>query len=186
MDNNTPRIAPIPRERLSAEELGLIGAWTGLNYTRVIVKHPTLYGLYIPFLEQLIAKSKLTPRERELVCLRTLTLCDEEYELDHHRTIARNAAMTEAEIAAACAGEGDCLSDFDRAVLRATEELVIDRVVSDTTWGQLAGRYSETQLIDLVFLCGCYVMLAMGTKSFGVQLESAEEQARINTVREYT
>ena len=47
-------------------------------------------------------------------------------------------------------------------------------------------QYSEAQLIDLVFLCGCYVMLAMGTKSFGIPLESAEEQSRINAVREYT
>jgi len=186
MSHTATRIAPIPRERLSAEELGLIGAWTGLNYTRVIVKHPTLYGLYIPFLEQLIARSKLTPRERELVCLRTLTLCDEEYECDHHRTIARNAAMTEAEIAAACSGEGEGLSDFDRVVLRATEELVRDKVIGEATWAQLSERYGEAQLIDLVFLCGCYVMLAMGTKSFGVQLESAEEQQQINTVREYT
>jgi 4-carboxymuconolactone decarboxylase len=181
-----PRIPAIPVERLSAQQRRLIGAWTELNYSRVVAKHTDIYGVYIPFLAQLIENSKLPPRERELVCLRILSLCGETYELGHHRTIARNGGMSEDEIAAACIGEGECLSTFDRVVLRATEQLYRDQNISDAEWKELSGRYSEVQLMDLVFLAGCYVMMAMTTKTFGVDPETSQEQLqRINATRDY-
>src|SRR5690606_17696311 len=105
---------------------------------------------------------------------------------DHHKTISRNAELTEVEIAAACAGTGEGLNDHDRLVLTAVDELVADQMVQDTTWSALANTYSQQQLMELVFLTGCYVMMAMTTKSFGVELESSEQQSRINSVREYT
>lgn len=180
------RVPAIPINELTGAQKDLIGAWTELNYSRVVINHPDLYAVYIPFLEQLIARSVLTPRDRELVVLRTLALCREDYELDHHKTISRNAELTEPEIAAACAGEGSELNDHDLLVLKAVDELVADQVMQDVTWDALAKSYSQQQLMELVFLTGCYVMMAMTTKSFGVELESSEEQSRINSVREYT
>jgi alkylhydroperoxidase family enzyme len=186
MKATQPRIPAIPIDRLSAQQRNLIGAWTALNYSRVIVNHADIYGVFIPFLAQLIERSKLPPRERELVCLRTLALCGETYEMDHHKTIARNAGMSEAEIEAACAGGGTCLSSFDLAVLRASEELYRDQNVSDATWKELSTRYSDVQRMDLVFLAGCYVMMAMTTKTFGIELETSQEQLqRINATRDY-
>jgi alkylhydroperoxidase family enzyme len=186
MKATQPRIPAIPIERLSAQQRSLIGAWTELNYSRVIVNHTDIYSVYIPFLAQLVERSKLPPRERELVCLRILTLCGEIYELNHHKTIARNAGMSEDEIAAACGGDGECLSSFERAVLRATEELHREQNISDATWKELSTRYSDVQRMDLVFLAGCYVMMAMTTKTFGVEPEASQEQLqRINAVRDY-
>jgi len=35
----------------------------------------------------------------------------------------------------------------------------------------LTQRYAVPQLMEVVFLVGLYVMMAMGTKSFGIPLE---------------
>lgn len=185
MNETTPRIPALPVERLTAEQRELIGDWTKLNFSRVIVNHPAMYRTFVPFLAQLITRTELPPRDRELVCLRTLALCDDTYELHHHKTIARNTKMSEEEIAAACEGRGDCLSPFDLVVLRATEELVRDQFISDDTWQALSAEYNQVQLMDLVFLAGCYVTMGMITKSFGMELESEEDQVSINAGRAY-
>ncbi len=180
-----PRVPAIPVERLSAEARGLIGNWTQLNFSRVIVNHPAAYGTFVPYLAQLIKYSKLPPRERELVCLRTLVMCGDTYELTHHKTIARNGDMSDAEIDAACEGRGESLQPFDRVVIAATEELVRDQFIRDETWSRLAERYSVEQIMDLVFLCGCYVTMAMVTRSFDIQLEEESVREQINAARTY-
>jgi len=185
MAQDNSRIPAIPIERLSAEARGLVGKWTKMNFTRVIVNHPTMYRLFLPYLSQLIRNSQLPPRERELVCLRSLELCGDVYEQHHHKTIAGNCGMTAEEIEAACAGGGDCLSEFEHTVLRATDELVTDQYISDDTWAALAEQYSEVQLMDLVFLTGCYVTMGMLTRNFGIELESEEDQRELNAARDY-
>ena len=52
-------------------------------------------------------------------------------------------------------------SEFDRAVLRATEELMGDYAISDETWAILATQWSEPQMMELPGLVGQYVMAAM-------------------------
>jgi len=46
-----------------------------------------------------------------------------------------------------------------------------DHCISDATWAQLAARFSQQQLMDLVFAVGQYNMVSMALNSFGVQLE---------------
>jgi 4-carboxymuconolactone decarboxylase len=44
-------------------------------------------------------------------------------------------------------------------------------VISDAIWKALAQRYSELQLMDLVFTVGQYTLVSMALNSFGVQLD---------------
>ncbi len=185
MSKTKVRVPAIPADRLSAEQLSLVGGWTKMNFSTVVVNHPAIYRTFVPYLAQLITNSKLPPREREVVCLRSLELCGDVYEQHHHKTIAGNVGMTGQEIEDACRGEGDTLSAFEKLVARATEELVKDQFLSDATWKALQEQYSQTQIMDLVFLTGCYVTMAMVTKSFGIELESPEVQEELNANRKY-
>ena len=110
------------------------GDWHHLNFSRVLVQHPGMYRVFLPFLDKLIRGSALPPRDREILCIRTLALGGDVYETHHHVTIARKAGMTEAEIEAARTG-GAGLSQFDQCLVRAAEELVREQCVSDPTWG---------------------------------------------------
>ena len=69
---------------------------------------------------------------------------------------------------------------FERTVICATEDLVRDRLVSDTDWQALAFQWNNSQLLDFLFTVGTYVLLAGVMRSTGVErepelLELAEE-----------
>lgn len=183
---DTPRIAPLSPDALTDEQKALVGDWGTLNFSRVIVQHPDLYRVFIPFLDKLIRGSNLPPRDREILVIRCLALCDETYEARHHDAIARKAGMTDAEIEATRSG-GETLSPWDRTLVKAAEELVQDQCVRDETWQALAQRFATAQLIEAVFLVGVYMLMAMITKTFDIELEDGAETAdRLAQLRQYT
>jgi len=171
MRPTSPRIPLIAPEAFTAEQAEIAGEWRDLHFTRMMVQHPSLYRSYIPFGEKLMRGSELPARDREILILRTCELCAESYETTHHALIGRNIGMSDAEVAAARAGGGG-LAPFEQALVRAAEELVGDHCLSDATWALLAERYSQAQLMELVFLVGEYVMLSMVTNSFGMPVEA--------------
>lgn len=140
-----------------------------------------MYGAFVPYLARLIAETELPARDRQLVCLRMLELCGDTYEQTHHVVISRKCGLSDADIAAAIAGEGT--SEWDRTVLRGTEDLYREQNVSEEVWAALAEGYSERQLMEFVFLAGCYQTMAMLTKSFGMQLEANLDS--FNALRAY-
>ena len=181
------RIPPVAPENFTEEQAELIGDWKHLTFSRVIVNNPKMYRTFVPHIEAVIARSSLPPRDRQVIVLRTLACCNDTYELAHHITISRNAGISDAEIAAFQSGEGDCLSDFDRPLIDAADELRHDQFISDATWQLLAKRYSVEQLMEVVFVAGCYQTMAMLTKTFGMQVEAADgEFSEINKLRAYT
>jgi alkylhydroperoxidase family enzyme len=175
------RIGPLNPAEFTAEQAALVGDWTHLNFSRVLIRHPGMYGAFVPYLARLIAETELPARDRQLVCLRMLELCGDTYEQTHHVVISRKCGLTDAEIAAAIAGEGT--TEWDRTVLQGVEELYREQNVSEEAWGALAENYSERQLMEFVFLAGCYHTMAMLTKSFGMQLEGNLES--FNALRAY-
>lgn len=181
------RIPPLDVKDFTPEQAQLVGDWTHLVFSRVIVKSPRMYRCFVTYMAELVTKTALPVRDRQIICLRILELCGDIYELTHHITISQNAGLTVPEITAVRAGEGDCLSPFDLTLMRAAEELWHDQFIADPTWAALAERYSEVQLMEVVFLAGCYQTMAMLTKTFGIELEQPNgDFERINTLRNYT
>jgi 4-carboxymuconolactone decarboxylase len=186
LHQDSVRIAPLSPADFSGEQKALVGDWHHLNFCRVLVQHPDMYRVFLPFLDKLIRGSTLPPRDREILCIRTLALGGDVYEGHHHISIARKAGMTDAEIEAARTG-GAGLSEFDQGLTKAAEELVRQQRVSDPTWACLAQRYSREQLMEAVFLVGCYTVMAMITRSFGMEVEEdAETHQRLAVLRQYT
>lgn len=170
---------------MSDEQRTLVGAWASMNFASVIVNSPELYKVLVPLIAKLIPGSALPPRDREILVLRTLALCDETYEAHHHVLIARNAGMTVDEIEAARTGSAE-LPQFDQALVRAAEELHANQRVSDETWRELGERYSPIELMEVVALVGGYTLMAMVTKSYGIPLEDAETFESFTKKRQYT
>ncbi len=187
MSDEAVRVPPLDPAEFTPEQAALVGDWTHLVFSRVIARLPGAYRNFVPHIGALIAEGTIPPRDREIVVLRMLGLCDETYETHHHRMIAaNNTGMSEAEIDAALAGQGDVLSDFDRLLVSATEELLRDQRIADGTWQALGERYSIEQRMEVVFLAGLYATMAMLTKSFDMPLESETgEFEKIEALREY-
>jgi hypothetical protein len=75
---------------------------------------------------------------------------------------------------------------FEDCLVRAAGELVREQCVNDETWRALAERYSPIQLMEVVAPVGCWVLAAMMTKSYGIQLEDPDAFEKLNKRRLYT
>lgn len=165
------RIAPLERADYTPEQAVLAGDRDSLNFIKVLLRHPEMFKAFLPWCAKVGLQSDLPMRDREIAILRVFGMTGEFYEMVHHKEIATRFGFTDAEYDAARTGDGAGLDDWERTILRATEELVRDQRVSDANWQALAARYSEIQMMEFVFLVGNYTTVAMLSKSFGFQLE---------------
>ncbi len=127
MSTTAVRIPPLDPKEFTPEQAKLVGDWKNLIFSQVLVRHPGMYGTFVPFLAEVIARTSLPPRDRQIVCLYMLQLCDETYEKTHHITISRRSGLTDEDISAVLAGQGERLSASDRTVMKATRELFKDQ-----------------------------------------------------------
>jgi 4-carboxymuconolactone decarboxylase len=170
------RIAPLRPEELSDEQRELIGGdGPQLNIFLTLARYPGLLRKWLPFGGKLLAGGKLTPRDRELIILRTAFRSGARYEWAQHVAIARSAGLTTEEIRRVATGPDDAGWNADDAtLLRAVDELHDDHCIAAATWNALVDRYGTEQLIEIPMLAGHYAMLAGTLNSLGVQPETAD------------
>lgn len=172
-----PRIAPIPAGALTAEQKTLLAErlrpdGTVFNLYATLVTHPKLYGPRARFGSYIQRDSGLDARTRELCILRTAHNIACEYEWVHHVDLARQAGLTDAEIARVRQGPAAAAwTARDRAVLRAADELRREAFISDATWLTLTRHYTPQRLLEIIFTVGGYAMTGAAIRSFGIQLE---------------
>jgi alkylhydroperoxidase family enzyme len=149
------------------------GGGRGTHGLSVLLQHPPLAKAFLTFNNHVAIASSLSKRIRELLILRISWLRRSEYEFVQHLVLARNAGISEAEIERVQTGpDAPGWEPIDADLVRAVDELRADARIQDATWSRLATQFSTQQLMDLVFVVGCYEVLAMAFKTFGVQLES--------------
>ena len=179
-------VGRIPSGRL--RELGLINwlfAKLSARLERVAEMHlfTTLGQRRLLFWAWLIYGGRLLrgrlPRvDTELVILRVAHLRACEYELQHHRQMARKAGLdadTQAAIFAwpdALPGAGNRFSARQLALLQATDELVKDRAITSGTWQQLASHLERRRLIEFCLLASQYDGLATTISALDIPLDN--------------
>lgn len=169
-----PRVVPLEADEWSEEAKAVLAPIAArgevLNIFKTLANHPDLLRRWLVFANHILGKSTLAPRERELIILRIGYLCQAGYEWGQHVLIARQAGMSDDEIRSAKTGpDTPGLSELDRLLLQATDELHADAHVADATWASLSKHLTTQQLMDVVFTVGQYNLVSMALNSFGVQ-----------------
>lgn len=159
----------------------------GVNGVGVLLHHPALAKAFLTFNNHVAAASSVEKRVRELLILRLSWRRRSEYEYVQHLVLARRAGLSEADIARVEAGpDAPGWNAVDGDLVRAADELYSDARITDATWTRLQAHFNTQQLMDIVFAVGCYEVLALAFKTFGVQLEpgadglDAERRARMH------
>jgi len=94
------------------------------------------------------------------------------YEFGQHTIIGREAGVTDEEISALTKAPDDHpWSADDAALIAISDELSDDDCVTDATWGILATRWSEAELVELLIVAGFYRLVSGFLNSAGVQLD---------------
>lgn len=114
----------------------------------------------------------LEPPHRELLLIRIGVLTRSEYEYAAHTRVGLRVGLTEADIQDILAGPEAAEDPIKAALLRATDELYADDVMSDATWNELSTTLSTGQMLDVLFAVGGYRSNSILISSAGVQLDA--------------
>lgn len=175
-----PRIHPVEKEAWNEAQRKLFGPIDRrgrlYNVHKTMANHPALARDWLTFATYVLRDNSLPPRDREVLILRIGRLCHAEYEWAQHARIGKRAGLTDEELQRIFEGpDAEGLSEHDRLLLQAVDELHGDAFVTDATWNALAQTYSTKQMMDLVFTVGEYNLVSMALNSFGVQLDEGLE-----------
>lgn len=137
--------------------------------------HPALANAFLTFNNHVAINSTLSARERELLILRTGWLRQCKYEYVMHVIIGLRVGLTEDDIERTQHGpDVDGWLPEDALLVRACDELHASAQISDATWAGLSERYNHQQIMDIIFLVGCYEIIAMLVLSLRTPLETAK------------
>jgi AhpD family alkylhydroperoxidase len=158
--------------KVSARSLGVpeMHLFTVLGQRQLLFWTWALYG-------GRLLRGRLRAIDTELVILRVAHTRACEYELQHHRRVARKRGLDANTQAAIFAwpdvpeGAANRLSVRQRALLAATDEFVKDRTITGTTWQQLATHLDRRQLIEFCLLASQYDGLAATMSALDIPLD---------------
>lgn len=144
----------------------------GMNVLGTLAHYPALAKAFTTFNAHVAGNSSLQVRDREIVILRLSWLRRSEYEYGQHVILGRRAGLGDDELKGLQEGPDAAIwSAEDADLVRAVDELHgLSRITADT-WARLATRYDQTQMLDLLFLVGCYDALALAINSIGTPAE---------------
>lgn len=145
----------------------------GMNVLGTFAHYPALAKAFMTYNAHVAGCSSLPYRDREVVILRLSWLMHSEYELVQHWILGKRAGLTEDELLWLQQGpDAAGWSEDDAELIRAVDELQALSRITPASWSRLSRRYSQTQLLDLIFLVGCYGTLALAINSLETPPES--------------
>lgn len=157
-----PRIAPLepPYDPEVAKYLDASSpeGLEPLNLFRTLAVHSELASRMRPLGAGLLGHPRITPRERELVILRTCALNGAEYEWGVHAAFF--GELSQSEIDGTLPGSDHEYGERDALLIALADELHDTGTVSPELWERLAGRWSDVQLIELIVLAGLYRLVS--------------------------
>ncbi len=148
----------------------------GRHVLGCFARYPALARAFLTFNNHVSTGSTLSAREREILILRIGWLRKSEYEVLQHVILGLRAGLTEQEVERIQAGpDAAGWSAEDADLVRVADELYAHACIAPDTWARLAQRYSDEQLLDMIFAVGCYEIIAMAMKSLAIPLEPGVE-----------
>jgi alkylhydroperoxidase family enzyme len=137
----------------------------------LFAQHLALSGSWLPFTEMLSGpEARLAPDLRELAILRVAWRTGSGYEWRSHRRMGGEAGLSAAQLDAIADGPAaEVWSPLERALLRATDEMIDEHRVGDESWADLAAHFGPPELLELLFVVGGYLCLAAVLNSAGLE-----------------
>lgn len=127
---------------------------------------------FVPWLQMVkaLSSSTLGNEIRELAILRTGHLAQSEYELYHHRIIARQIGVSEERIRATTGPLPiKALTEGENAALQLIDE-VVEKVKGSAATLQRARRYfTEQQVLELLLIAGLYRLISTLTETLEIE-----------------
>lgn len=183
------RLPQVQPEDFTDETHAFFNQWTGGIFKdadknpvlRTFAHHPALANAFSPLNVHLLSENTLPVKLRQIAIMRTAWITGAAYMWSSHLNTSVRCGLSDDMFGPLQRGADDpYFTDFERVVIRATEELVTDRLISDANWNALMAEWDNKQMLDFMFTVGCYAMVSGVMRSTGAErqedlLELAEK-----------
>jgi alkylhydroperoxidase family enzyme len=180
MPDPVPRIPQIAEAERTDEVRAMFAAIAGAGtddvedhyVLKTFAQHPALTKPFLDFNLHLLTTSTLPVRLRQIAILRVAWEKRARYMWASHVRLSLRVGLVEADFEAAKLGlASPHWSDAERAIVRATDELMTRSDVDDAMWAELSAHLERKQIMDLLFTVGAYVLLALAFNAMRIQRE---------------
>lgn len=175
------RIANLPAEQWTTEVEALFpimlpptstAKGSDFNSILLLAHHPRLAEPWLRFNAKVAQGCTLSVRIREIAILRTAWQRRSDYEWVHHMLSGARAGLTAADFdGLQSAAPGSAWSDLEATLIRATDEICADGGIKPQTLAQLNQHFQTDQVMELLFVVGCYIALAAILNTAGAVIE---------------
>ncbi|MFF0496554.1 carboxymuconolactone decarboxylase family protein [Nocardia aobensis] len=188
-----PRLAPLPADQWDERARSMLRGHVRLadrylsgrpdappmpNVLGILGHHTELAAAWLAYNGVLLDQPALDARYRELLILRIARCTGSVYEWAQHVRIGAEYGIDDAQVAAVAHGPADPLwSPVERLLLSAADELLDRHRVTDDTWSGLAAHFDTRQLLEILFVAGSYLCLALVFNSVDLQLDPGMDRA---------
>jgi 4-carboxymuconolactone decarboxylase len=173
-----PRMPEVQPAEITDEMRDFLAKWSGGIFANAdrnpvlltFAHHPQLADLFSQLNIHLLSTNTLPVKQRQIAIMRTAWICKATYMWSSHLRTSQRAGLQPDMYRPIQVGADDpYFTDFERVVIRATDELVNDKKVGDASWQALMMQWSNQQMLDFLFTVGAYVTVAGVMRSTGVQ-----------------
>lgn len=172
------RMPPVAPEDYTEETRAFFDRWTGGAFKggdanpvlRTFAHHPQLAELFSQLNIHLLTTNTVPVKLRQIAIMRTAWITRATYMWSSHLATSRMFGLDDAMYRPLQVGAEDPdFTEFERIVIRATDELVEDRRIGDANWAALMAEWDNRQMLDFLFTVGCYVAIAGVMRSTGAE-----------------
>lgn len=173
-----PRLAPLSPEEFGPEARAMFARWKVGPFKdadsnpvlRTFIHNPQVADLFSQLNIHLLLTNTLPVRQRQIAIMRTAWICKATYMWSSHLNTSQRFGLETELFAPIKVGAHDpYFTEFEKAVIRATEELVENHEVGEANWQALMAEWTPAQMMDFLFTVGAYVTVAGVMRSCGVQ-----------------
>lgn len=150
-----------------------------LHLHRALAWSPPLLKCWVAFATALRFDLGASRRLRELLIVHIAQRLGATYEYEHHREMARDEGISEAQIAALSNWNSETLFSADEKLMLALgDELAGGSGASANTVRALRERFGERDLLEFLVTGSYYCAVARVINSLEIELEPGHEQLR--------
>lgn len=142
----------------------------------LMANHLRIGEAWLSFSTVLAKETALEVRLFELIVLRVAWRTRSAYEWAQHTRMGQQAGLTVEQVYAIPQGaEAEVWTPVERSLLAATDQMIDRHAVDDATWALLAEHFDEPQLLEILFVAGAYICLAIVCNSVGLRPDPPTE-----------
>ena len=173
-----PRLAPIAPEQFTQETQQFFDRWSGGFFKgadkhpvlRTLAHHPKLADLFSQLNVHLLTTNTVPVKLRQIAIMRAAWITEAAFMWSSHLNTSAVVGLEPDMYRPLQVGADDpYFTDFERVVIRATEDLVRHQEIGTANWNALMAQWTSEQVLDFMFTVGTYVTIAGVMKSARIQ-----------------